>query len=200
MNKIFTLITLLTLGFSAKATIHVVTVASNTFTPANITSVIVGDTIRWNHASGTHTTTSVAQSIPAGAAVWDSPITSANPTFDYKVTVAGTYTYVCTPHAPGMAGQFTATAPSSASVSKIQKSAELKVYPNPFTSKVTINHNGADKIEVCSLLGETVASVSVSSSEKSTVLDLSDLRKGVYFYIIKLDGKVLETRKIVKSE
>lgn len=199
MNKIVTFIALLTIGFSAKATIHIVSVADFSFTPANLTSVIVGDTVRFTWVSGTHTTTSIAQSIPANAAVWNSPITSANPTFDYKVTVAGTYTYVCSPHAPGMAGQFTATANTS-SISKIQKSTELKVYPNPFTSKVTINHGGADKIEICSLLGETVASFSVSSTDKTSVLDLSDLRKGVYFYIIKENGKVLETRKIVKSE
>ncbi len=199
MNKIFTLITLLTLGFTAKATIHVVSVSNFAFSPANLTSVIVGDTVRFTWVSGTHTTTSVTQSIPANAAVWNSPITSANPTFDYKVTVAGTYSYVCTPHAGSMTGSFVASLPVL-SASKIQKSTELKVYPNPFTSKVTINHGGADKIEVCSLLGETVASVSVSTYEKSTVLDLSDLRKGVYFYIIKSDGKVLETRKIVKSE
>lgn len=29
--------------------------------------------------------------------------------FQYKVTVAGTYNYWCTPHAPGMAGTFTAS-------------------------------------------------------------------------------------------
>ncbi len=198
MNKFFTLVTMLTLGFSVKATIHSVSVASNSFTPQAITTVIVGDTVRFNWVSGSHTTTSA--SIPAGATAWDSPMNSTTTIFDYKVTVAGNYGYVCTPHVGmGMIGGFTATA-STASLSKIQKSSELKVYPNPFTSKVTINHGGADKIEVCSLLGETVASLSVSSYDKSTVLDLSDLRKGVYFYVIKLDGKVLETRKIVKSE
>ncbi|MES2588139.1 MAG: T9SS type A sorting domain-containing protein [Bacteroidota bacterium] len=200
MKKLFTLLSLLTLGFSANATIHVVNVASNTFTPSSIPTVIVGDTIRWNHVSGSHTTTSSAQSIPAGAAVWNSPITSSNPTFDYKVTVAGTYGYICTPHAGmGMVASFVATAPT-ATISKIQKTVESKVYPNPFTSKVTIVHNTADKIEICTLLGETVKTFSVSNNDKTSVLDLSELKSGVYFYVIKLDNKTLETRRIIKSE
>jgi hypothetical protein len=47
--------------------------------------------------------------VPGGAAIWDSPITSGFQVYEYKVTVAGTYNYVCTPHAPNMAGSFTAS-------------------------------------------------------------------------------------------
>ena len=84
-----------------------VTVGNFFFNPSTF-SINVGDTVRWVWVAGTHTTTSNPGGIPAGAASWDAPITSGVNTFEYKVTVAGSYAYVCTPHAPGMAGTFTA--------------------------------------------------------------------------------------------
>lgn len=75
-----------------------------------------------------------------------------------------------------------------------------KAYPNPFKSKITINHSSADKIEICSLLGETIKTFTISNFDKTSVLDLSDLKKGVYFYVIKNNDNVIETRRIVKSE
>jgi len=98
----------ITLFAPAYATKHIVTVANFSFTPSSL-NVTVGDTVRWVWSSGSHTTTSNPGEIPTGAAAWDHPITSSNQTFEYKVTVAGSYNYVCTPHAPNMAGTFTAT-------------------------------------------------------------------------------------------
>jgi plastocyanin len=100
----------------AQATKWIVNVQNYSFSPSNLPNVIVGDTIRWVWVSGSHTTTSTT--IPAGAASWDHPITSGNPTYEYRVTVAGNYNYKCTPHAGmGMVGSFTATGPTPALVS-----------------------------------------------------------------------------------
>ncbi len=102
------------ISFVAKATIHVVQVANFQFIPANVPNVMLGDTMRWTWVSGNHTTTDnpATQSgniLPPGAPSWDALINSANTTFDYIVTVAGTYNYWCKPHAPNMAGTFTAS-------------------------------------------------------------------------------------------
>lgn len=94
---------------SVIANTTVITVSSFQFTPSNV-SVSVGDTVKWQWIDGSHTTTSLT--IPSGAASWDSPMTSGNPTFLYPVTVAGTYNYQCTPHSGVMTGTFTATAGS----------------------------------------------------------------------------------------
>jgi hypothetical protein len=75
-----------------------------------------------------------------------------------------------------------------------------KAYPNPFKSKITIVHSGCDRIDIVNLLGETVKVIQIPSYEKVSTLDLSELKKGVYFYAIKDGGQVLETRRIVKSE
>jgi len=89
------------------ATKWVVTVQNFVFTPSSLPNVIVGDTIRWEWINGTHTTTST--SIPAGAATWDSPIDATNQTFEYPVTIAGTYNYHCMHHPTVMIASFTAT-------------------------------------------------------------------------------------------
>lgn len=75
-----------------------------------------------------------------------------------------------------------------------------KAYPNPFKGKITINHGACDKIEICTLLGEVVRTVHVGANDKSTQLDLSELKKGVYFYVIRDNNSILETRRIIKSE
>lgn len=102
------------ISFASKATVHVVQVANFQFTPANVSDVTVGDTMRWVWVSGSHTTTDdpATQSqntLPAGAPVWNASINAASPSFDYKVTVAGDYHYWCIPHSPNMAASFTAS-------------------------------------------------------------------------------------------
>lgn len=84
-----------------------VSVTSFQFTPANI-NVMVGDTVIWTWGSGTHTTTST--SVPLGADSWDSPMDISNRTFQYVVTIEGSYNYWCSIHAPSMAGTITASA------------------------------------------------------------------------------------------
>jgi plastocyanin len=96
------------------ATKYTVQVANYYFSPTSL-NVVVGDTIRWQWVSGNHTTTS--SSIPTGAATWDELINPGNHVYEYKVTVAGTYNYVCTPHIPmGMIASFVATAPAMLNV------------------------------------------------------------------------------------
>jgi FtsP/CotA-like multicopper oxidase with cupredoxin domain/plastocyanin len=70
--------------------------------------ISVGDTIRWVHVGGNHTTTSVL-GIPEQ---WDAPITSSAPTSQHTFTHVGVWHYYCRPHgfdngnqtAGGMAG------------------------------------------------------------------------------------------------
>lgn len=103
---------LLLLCIVSNATVHVVQVSNFQFSPVTM-NVFVGDTVRYVWVSGNHTTTcdpsqDPNNSLPAGAATWDAAIKSSAQTFDYRVTVPGTYMYVCLPHAPNMAGSFVA--------------------------------------------------------------------------------------------
>ena len=120
-------------GFSVK---HVVLVGNYYFNPSSL-NVSVGDTMRWVWSAGSHTTTSGV--IPGGAATWDQPINSTNTVYEYPVTVAGTYNYVCTPHAAmGMIATFTATtfvptlsvSPANRNVTAAQGSTTFTVASN----------------------------------------------------------------------
>lgn len=107
MKKILLVLSAVLFLQYAFATVHEVQVSNFQFSPANLT-VTIGDTVRWVWVTGSHTTTS--GTIPVNAASWDVPMNSSSTSFDYEVTVEGTYNYVCTPHAAfGMVGSITAT-------------------------------------------------------------------------------------------
>jgi len=73
----------------------------------------VGDTVTWQWVSGSHTTTCngtfPGTSLPPGAAAWNQPINTNSTTYSYVIAVDGEYDYVCTFHAPAMAGVIIAT-------------------------------------------------------------------------------------------
>lgn len=98
---------LLFISTASYAIKHTVNVGNYYFNPANL-NVQVGDTIRWIWVQGSHTTTST--NIPVGAPAWDEPMNISNPVYEYRVSVAGVYNYLCTPHSSTQIGSFTATA------------------------------------------------------------------------------------------
>lgn len=193
MKKLYTLVFALMLAAGAQATIHTVQVANNSFTPAAF-SAVVGDTVRWVLAAGMHTTTSA--SIPASASAWDQTLSSVGQTFDYKIMVAGNYGYVCNFH-PGMAGGFSAT--SSTGVTESGLNVAFTAYPNPFKDKVTITHSGIDHINIFNMTGSKISSVEVSAYDTKTVLELSTLPAGVYFFSTMKEGTIVETKRVVKT-
>lgn len=187
-----------------KATTHIVQVSSNQFTPATGLNVNVGDTVQFNWISGNHTTTSV--SIPNGAAPWDSPMTSSVPVFKYKVTVAGTYGYKCTPHAGGgMVGTFTASTVTGVP-DFYEASISTSVYPNPFTNELFIEQGNEQpeysQISISDILGKQIKAVDIemlASLSGKKRLDVSDLPKGIYFITLKGNGTKARTIRLVKE-
>src|SRR5215208_5326782 len=101
MKSYYTLLIILLLHFTSFATTWNVSVANFSFSPTTI-NAIVGDVIKFNWVSGSHTTTCgtalSGTSLPAGASGWDADIDISNKTFSYTVTEVGTYLYGCTPH------------------------------------------------------------------------------------------------------
>ena len=75
------------------------------FNPLTLT-IRTGDTVKWTNTGTNYHTTTCSGS--CGPATWDSGLMAPNattpPTYSYTFTVAGTYNYVCSLHAPGMAG------------------------------------------------------------------------------------------------
>ncbi|MEP6596586.1 MAG: T9SS type A sorting domain-containing protein [Ginsengibacter sp.] len=100
------LVCMASFNLKSSATTFTVNVANFQFSVTDIPNVVVGDVIKWVWVSGTHTTTSTA--VPAGAGTWDAGISAGSSSFQYTVTIPGTYSYMCSIH-PSMTATFTAS-------------------------------------------------------------------------------------------
>lgn len=106
MKKILLVLSAVLFLQYAFATVHEVQVSNFQFSPATVDAV-VGDTMKWVWGGGFHTTTST--SVPNGASTWDAPMQSANDSFVYVLTVAGTYNYFCSIHPTSMTATLNVT-------------------------------------------------------------------------------------------
>lgn len=206
-NLFLVLIMMLFINISnSYSTTHNVAVANFSFTPANL-SVTVGDTIKWTRVSGSHTTTcdgSEGSTRPAGAPSWDSPITSGTPTFSYVVTVAGSYHYVCLPHAPDMAGNINATISGITNLTELVSNYELSQnYPNPFNPETNINFSipvsSQVSLKIYNVNGQEVATlVNGQLNAGSYKIDWNavNFTSGIFYYTLKTEGFV-QTRKML---
>lgn len=214
-KTILLFISILFFAFFSKATKHIVTVANYQFTPLNIPNVFVGDTIRWQWIDGSHTTTcnqnlDPSTSYPAGAATWNSTISASNPSFEYKVTVAGFYIYVCLPHTPDMVGTFTASAVSPVKFSSFSLSGNKDKVQLKWTSENEVNvdhysirrsNTSADFVEIASVSATENSSLIKHYSFIDTKLENN---QAYYYYNIAAvdkDGqKTFSETKLFKNE
>ncbi|MFN0032866.1 MAG: T9SS type A sorting domain-containing protein [Flavobacteriales bacterium] len=199
MKKISTLVLsgLLT-SIYAVATTHTINQSGTSFAPLAI-NVQVGDTVLWQWSSGTHTTTSVT--VPAGAAGWDVPLVQQNPTFTYKVEVAGTYGYVCTVHS-NMGGGFIASASSNVanSTPDLNWSASM-ANNNTLLLQMETNLTGNMTCTLIDITGKVIATMyngEIPTGEMKLNYDASALGRGIYFIHLSL-GYRQETRKVIKG-
>jgi plastocyanin len=95
-----------------RAATHVVTQSGFSFLPTNLV-ILVGDTVRWEHTSGTHTVTNgTGASDPEAGALFDAPLSGSDPVFEYTFNDPGLIDYFCRPHEVfGMTGSIFVEAP-----------------------------------------------------------------------------------------
>src|SRR2546423_13443013 len=106
MKKILLVAALLTGSVSAAD--HRVKVSDFRFMPRNVTA-IQNDTITWVWQDGSMTHTTTSTTIPPGANGWDQTLDMNHRQYRARVTVAGTYNYICTIH-QGMTGTIVVSA------------------------------------------------------------------------------------------
>lgn len=178
----------------SNATIWNIAVSNNVFTPSSLPSVETGDTIRWTLAAGSHNTTS--QSVPGGAATWAYTFSGVGDNFDYKVTVAGTYTYRCTIHGASMSGSFVASEP--AGIEEQETANKTLLYPNPCHTLLNVAKNDADELFVYDINGNLILKQSLTPF-LSKPIDVSTLDEGVYFFKLCKEGEIISKEKIIIS-
>ena len=77
-----------------------------------------------------------------------------------------------------------------------------QAYPNPATSVVKIDYalnKSNAQLSLYNLLGVSVYEQKLNSREGTATINISDFPQGIYFYTIKVDGKAVETKKLVIS-
>ena len=180
----------------------------NTTLDRDIRNVMVGDIVTFSYV-GRSSHPTMSDSSPAAWATF--PMNSANTTFTLPAStftvVGATFPYHCTAHgAPGV-GQYgvITVVPRVATATLDPRAAgiDLAVYPNPSRGQVTVQLNqkvGADyKLRLSNIIGQEIRTVALKP-ELTTAglpLDLSDLRAGLYFYSLLVDGKVTTTKRLV---
>ncbi len=75
---------------------------------------------------------------------------------------------------------------------------DIKVYPNPASSELTILLNSYDsqsELKIYSILGEEVLSSKISSGKNE--VNIENLANGIYFYTVTEQGHLIESKKLV---
>lgn len=207
MRKIFLLSVLLVVATLTKAAIVVISVTNNQFTPANAT-VVVGDVVRFSFQAGFHNAVSsgVTNAVPAGAADINSGAPSgSNPrTYDYIVTTAGNYKYICEVHGDatsftGMVATFTATSTLPVLLKDFSIAANAEKKPSITWSTITEQNVANFTIRRSSDgfkyqdIGKITAAGNSSTQQDYSLIDntLSENDKYVYYSltITDKDGK-----------
>lgn len=173
----------------------------NTNLDFDVRTINVGDVVTWTWVAGVHPT--MSDSSPAAWATF--PMNSANTTFSRTFSAVGTFPYHCTAHgAPGI-GQYGVINVRVATATLDPRAAgiDLAVYPNPSRGQITVKLDqkvGADyKLRLSNIIGQEIRTVALKPelTTSGLPLDLSDLRAGLYFYSLLVDGKVTTTKRLV---
>lgn len=134
------LLAALSVADSATAITHVVSQQNFGFTPSNLV-INVGDTVRWEWSSFSHTVTNgTGTTDPAVGTLFDAPLTGASPVFSYTFTAPGTVPYFCRPHLlMGMTGTVVVQAASGVDQVPVPGVLALSSAPNPFNPQTVIS-------------------------------------------------------------
>jgi len=135
------LLAVLVTATPAVAAIHVVSQSSFAFAP-DVVVIEVGDTVRWEWTSFSHTVTNGADlGDPALGSLFDAPLNSSLRTFSYTFTTPGTFPYLCRPHfAMGMTGTVIVQAASAVDQVPARGGLALAGAPNPFNPRTVITY------------------------------------------------------------
>ena len=80
-----------------------------------------------------------------------------------------------------------------------QTKSELSVFPNPTNDYLNINYNKSGfntlTIKIYDILGELVKIENLKSDNKS--INLTELKKGIYFYQVLENGRVVKADKLM---
>ena len=176
---------------------------SNTALDYDVRDIKVGDVVTFSYAGQSSHPTMSDNGAWATFQMNASSRTVTLPAF----TTVGSYSYHCMAHGGPLSGQYgilnVKPATPTATFDARAAGVELSVYPNPSHGQVTVKMEqkaGADyKLRLSNIIGQEIRTVALRPelTAAGLPLDLSDLRAGVYFYSLLVDGKVASTKRLV---
>lgn len=90
------------------------------------------------------------------------------------------------------------TQPDSTNVFDIQK---LKLYPNPASDHIFIEYDviyvKEAKLQIYNSIGAIVYTKTLEEKQDNLRISVSDYKNGLYFCSLQIDGKLLNTKKIL---
>ena len=185
MKKILLSLSLTLLFFNGYSTIWTINNSGLTFTPGTLT-ITVGDSVNFVVGSS-HNPTEVSQT------TWNANGNTPLPGFTLPFgggmvlpsdLTVGTHYYVCSNHA-GSAMKGTIIVQNISGINSVVKSS-VSIYPNPsygifFLNSNDVRFSKSISINVFNVLGEKIYFAENANGLSSTLLDLSNVTKGVYF-------------------
>ena len=185
-----------------------VMVGNNFYSPLTV-NIQTGDVVRFVWQAGVHPT--VAENGTAWAPFTPS---ASRPTTDITFNTVGAVPYYCSIHAApgqplgqGMNGLINVTQRTpTATLNTKEAGISVNVFPNPSRGQVTVTvkldqklGNSEYQLRLNNIIGQEVRRVVIKPEAFGTGLpvDLSDLRAGMYFYTLLVDGKATRTKRLV---
>ena len=171
---------------------------------ADIRTITVGDRINFVWVAGFHPTQS-----DSSPQAWPTFTPSASlPSVIIPFNAVGVFPYHCQAHgAPGVNqyGVLTVVARNpTATLNAKEAGISVSVYPNPSRGQVTVKldqklGNSEYQLRLNNIIGQEIRRVALKPEAFGTGLpvDLSDLRAGMYFYTLLVDGKATSTKRLV---
>ena len=173
----------------------------NTTGVSDIRTINVGDVVTWSYVG------QLSHPTMSDNGAWATfPMDAANKTFTRTFGTVGSFPYHCMAHgAPGVGqyGVLTVVGTATATLDARAAGVELSVYPNPARGQVTVKLEqkaGSDyKLRLSNIIGQEIRTIALKPelTAAGLPLDLSELRSGVYFYSLLVDGRVASTKRLV---
>ncbi|MBK9283988.1 MAG: S8 family serine peptidase [Sphingobacteriaceae bacterium] len=83
---------------------------------------------------------------------------------------------------------------------ELKTKSDFRIFPNPFSSEITIDllAEGAKKISITNLIGQTIQELTINEKTKRLDLNLNNFSPGVYFIKVQ-SGNYHTIKKVIKN-
>jgi plastocyanin len=182
---------------SPSQTIHEVSVANFSFTPANL-EIEEGDIVRWTNQEGTHNVNGTFETFPDNPMEFFTDVSADSWVYEFTFTEVGNYNYRCDVHPAQMEGAIMVS-----ELTGIEDAPEQNdfyaLFPNPVENQLNWRwkKDNVPAKSVLILYNSEGKQVDRFSMRNKSSRDMSALSRGLYQYVITSDNEEIQTGKLL---